>query len=63
VCVILGTGARSDDSSTVYLRLEVAIRRGAGAETETRSSAEVYAPYGDWRLERPEPWSELPWAD
>jgi uncharacterized cupin superfamily protein len=62
-CVILATGRRTDDSKTVYRRSELARSRGAGVETETSSGAEAYAPFGDWRLERPEGWSELPWAE
>ncbi len=36
---------------------------GAGVETETSSGAAAYAGYGEWRLERPGRWSELPWGE
>jgi hypothetical protein len=60
--VILGVGNRADDSTTVYLSSELARHHGAGGETETTSSAEADAPFGEWRLEPPERWDELPWA-
>ncbi len=62
-CVILAVGGRTDDSRTVYRRSELALRHGASVETETRSGAEAYAGLGEWRLKRPECWSELPWAE
>lgn len=62
-CVILCVGARTADSKTVYRRSEVARRHGASVETETSSGAEAYAGFGEWRLERPECWNELPWAE
>lgn len=62
-CVILAVGARTEDSKTVYRRSELARRHGAGVETETSSGAEAYAGYGEWRLERPGRWNELPWAE
>jgi uncharacterized cupin superfamily protein len=64
LCVILGTGNRSGDLQRVYLRAELALRYGAGVETETSSGAEANAPFRDsWRVERPERWNELPWAE
>lgn len=65
-CVILGTGNRSDDSTTVYVPSELARRHGAGVETETSNRAfwaEASAPLRDWRLEHPEHWNELPWPE
>ncbi len=62
-CVLLATGRRSDNAETVYQRSEVALRHGAGVETETTSGDEVYTPFGWWRRERPEGWGELPWAE
>ena len=61
-CAILMVGARDDDASIVYPRSELALRHGAGVETETRVPAEAYAAF-----ERPEPgrpagWDTLPWA-
>jgi len=61
-CVILCAGARTEDSGIVYRRSELALRHGAGVETETNSGAEAYAGKREWRLERPERWNELPWA-
>jgi quercetin dioxygenase-like cupin family protein len=61
-CVILATGNRTDDHQRVYPRSDLARRHGAGVETETTSGAEAYASFGEWRLERPERWNELPWA-
>ena len=62
-CVILAVGGRADDSRTVYVRSDLARSHGAGVETETGSSAEAYASFGEWRLERPDRWDELPWAE
>ena len=62
-CVIVATGNRSEDHERVYLRSELALRYGAGPETETSSSDEANAPFsGGWHIERPERWTELPWA-
>jgi uncharacterized cupin superfamily protein len=60
-CVILGTGNRTEDVVIVRPRSELALRYGAGVEEETTSFP--HAKYGPWRLERPKPWDELPWAD
>ena len=35
---------------------------GAGAETETTSPAEAYAPFRKWQPGRPESWEGLPWG-
>jgi len=59
-CVILGAGNRTEDSITVRPRSDLALRHGAGVEEETTSFP--HAAYGDWRLESPERWNELPWA-
>ena len=61
-CAILMVGARDEDASIVYPRSDLALRHGAGVETETSSPAEAYAAF-----ERPEPgrpagWDALPWA-
>jgi uncharacterized cupin superfamily protein len=61
-CVFVGVGSRSPGSTVVYPRSELALRRGAGVETETHSGREAYAGHGEWRLQRPERWDELPWA-
>jgi uncharacterized cupin superfamily protein len=61
-CAILMVGAREDDATIVYPRSDLALRHGAGVETETSSPEEAYAAF-----ERPEPgrpagWDALPWA-
>jgi len=61
-CVILMTGARREDGTIVYPVSETALARGAGVETETPKPSEAYAPYGHWRLGRPDAWPDLPWT-
>jgi uncharacterized cupin superfamily protein len=65
-CVIVMIGARGSEwpGRIVYPRSELALRHGAGLETEARSPAEAWAQRGvpAWKLERPEGWDELPWA-
>jgi uncharacterized cupin superfamily protein len=61
-CVILMTGARAEDKSINYPRAEVALRHGAGVDTETASPTEAYANFPRWQPERPGSWNELPWA-
>ncbi len=61
-CVIFMTGARSEDKEIVYPRSELAIRHGAGVETETRSPREAYAPFPKWTDGRPKSWDGLPWG-
>jgi uncharacterized cupin superfamily protein len=51
-CVIFATGARNgwpDDTGIVYPRNEVALRNGAGVETETPLPAEAYAGLPAWQ--------------
>ena len=60
-CVILGAGNRTEDVVIVRPRSELALRYGAGVDEETTSFP--HAKYGPWRLEHPEPWGELPWAE
>jgi uncharacterized cupin superfamily protein len=63
-CVVFMAGARTEPRDTVYVRSDVALRHGAGAETETDSSAEAYAPFGGrtrWRPGPPASWDGLPW--
>jgi uncharacterized cupin superfamily protein len=62
LCVIFMTGARSENKEIVYPRSELAIRHGAGVETETTSGAEAYAPFPKWKDGRPKTWDGLPWA-
>jgi uncharacterized cupin superfamily protein len=44
-CLIFMTGGRVGEKSIVYPRSELALRHGAGVETETTSPAEAYAPF------------------
>ena len=48
-CVILMTGARSEDEKLLYPKSELAARYGASAEEETPDPKQAYAPF-----ERPE---------
>lgn len=59
-CVLLGAGNRTEDVIIVRPRSELALRYGAGVEEETTRFP--HEKYGDWRIERPERWSELPWS-
>ena len=61
-CVLFMVGARTEPNDTVYVRSELALRHGAGVETETSSSPEAYAPFGRWRPGPPASWDGLPWA-
>jgi len=61
-CIIFMTGARSENKEIVYTRSELAIRHGAGVETETSSGAEAYAPFPKWTDGQPKTWNGLPWA-
>ena len=62
-CVIFMAGGRTASRDTMYVRSDVALRHGAGVETETPSSSEAYAPFGR-RFEPgpPASWDGLPWA-
>jgi len=59
-CVIFMAGARTNPRDTVYVRSEVALRHGAGVETDTSESSEAYAPFPKWRDGRRMPWVGLP---
>jgi uncharacterized cupin superfamily protein len=61
-CVIFMTGARLEDKGIVYPRSELAIRHGAGVESDTSSPAEAYAPFPKWKDGRPTSWDGLPWG-
>jgi uncharacterized cupin superfamily protein len=58
-CVMLATGNRRDDLERIYLRSDVALRHGAGVENDTENPGPSH---GEWRVERPPDWGELPWA-
>jgi uncharacterized cupin superfamily protein len=61
-CVIFMAGARLEPQDTLYVRSDVALRHGAGAERETDSSREAYARFGRWHPGPPASWDRLPWA-
>jgi uncharacterized cupin superfamily protein len=60
-CLIFMTGDRTGEKSIVYPRSELALRHGAGAETETTSPAEAYAPFPKWEPGGPD-FTGMPWA-
>jgi uncharacterized cupin superfamily protein len=62
-CTIFMTGARRGwpEKGVVYPRSELALRHGAGVETETTVPAEAYAPFPKWRPGPPQSWAGLPW--
>jgi quercetin dioxygenase-like cupin family protein len=64
-CVIFMTGSRKGwpDKGIVYPQSELALRHGAGVETETSVPAEAYAPFPKWQPGPPESWDGLPWAE
>jgi uncharacterized cupin superfamily protein len=63
-CVVFMVGARAGwpEKGIVYPRSEVALRHGAGVETETSTPSEAYAEFPKWRPGRPASWNGLPWA-
>jgi len=60
-CVIFMTGSRINEHRIVYPRSELALRHGAGVDTETTSPAEAYAPFPKWQPAKPD-FTGLPWA-
>jgi uncharacterized cupin superfamily protein len=58
-CVILATGNRRDDLERVSLRSEVALRYDAGPPEGSTERVRR----GQWVVERPRPWADLPWAE
>ena len=44
-CAVLMVGARPDPEELLYPAADVARKRGAGVENETRSGREAYAPF------------------
>jgi len=62
-CVVFMAGARRGwpNKGIVYPRSELALRHGAGVETETSKPAEAYAPFKRWQPGRPTDWAGLPW--
>ncbi len=63
-CVIFMAGARKGwpEKGIVYPRSELALRHGAGVETETTSPAEAYAGLPEWKPGPPASWAGLPWG-
>jgi len=63
-CVIFMTGARErwPETGVVYPRSELAIRHGAGVETETTLGAEAYKPFPKWQPGRPTDQDGMPWT-
>jgi len=61
-CVIFMAGGRIGEKRITYARSELALRYGAGAETETSVPREAYAPFPSWQPGLPESWDGLPWA-
>ena len=61
-CVVLMTGARSEDEQLLYPVSELAARYGASVPEETPDPSKAYAPYESPRRERPAYWDSLPWA-
>jgi hypothetical protein len=59
--VMLTVGARGE-GTIVYPRDATALRHSAGVEEETPSPQEAYAPFGHWRVGRPDSWNDLPWS-
>lgn len=59
-CVIFMTGARTREKSILYPRSELALRHGAGVETETTRPAEAYAPFPERQPGKPD-FTGLPW--
>jgi hypothetical protein len=54
-----GRGNRRDDLERVCRRSEVAIRYDAGTEVDTTAPERR----GRWKVQRPNHWAELPWAE
>ncbi len=62
-CVLLMTGTRRPGRPIFYPVSELALRHGAGVDTETPNPRDAYAGYADETFERPAYWHELPWAE
>jgi uncharacterized cupin superfamily protein len=59
---VAGPGRAQPPGTIVYPRSELARRYRAGAEAETISPAEAYAPFQRWLPGRPDGWDHMPWA-
>jgi uncharacterized cupin superfamily protein len=60
-CVMVTVGRRDEDASILYAHDETALSHDAGAEQETDTPADAYAPFPKWESARPEAWNSLPW--
>ena len=61
-CVVFMAGGRTGEKRTTYPRSELALRHGAGVQTETSVPREAYAPFPKWQPGPPRTWDGLPWA-
>jgi uncharacterized cupin superfamily protein len=63
-CVIFMTGGRQGwpEKGIVYPRSKLALRHGAGVETETTKPAEAYAPFPKWQAGPPSDRGGMPWG-
>jgi uncharacterized cupin superfamily protein len=61
-CVILMTGARSENEEVLYPVSELAGRYGASAARETPDPKQAYAPFERPHPGKPSYWDRLPWA-
>ena len=61
-CVILMTGARSENTQLHYPVSELAARYGASADEETSDPRQAYVRFEPSRHARPSSWASLPWA-
>lgn len=58
-CVIIATGNRRDDLERVSPRSEAALRYDASVDHDTADPERR----GEWIVQRPKHWEELPWAE
>jgi hypothetical protein len=52
----------TEDGTILYPRDDLALRHGAGVETDTEDPHVAYAPFGHSRPGRPDASDELPWS-
>jgi uncharacterized cupin superfamily protein len=62
LCLIFMTGRHTDPNALVYPRSELALKHGAGVETETTRAAEAYAPFPKWQPGKPD-FTGMPWGE
>jgi hypothetical protein len=60
--VVFMAGGRTGEKRITYPRSELALRHGAGVETETSVPREAYATFPRWEPGPPGSWDGLPWA-